>query len=162
MCRKMQFFSNGPRYPLKCVTPPKKWYHHVAQYSAHLKPPKPRRPLITPSSRKLWFSEGPVFWQNYSNGPGVAKSWHMTKVTIRYHKRCVKLSWVQIWQKNSNGKCPKLPITDSHSWCYYVIKCKLKPPNKEAMWLHAELFFSCIVLFAVHSGVFVAVSQRYN
>ena len=30
--------------------------------------------------------------------------------------------------------------------------------NKKARWLHAELFFSCIVLFAVLSGVFVAVS----
>ena len=79
------------------------------------KTPKPHRPLIAPSLRKLWFSEGPVFWQKYSNSPGVAKSWHMSKVTIRCHKRCAKLSWVQIWQKNSNGKCPKLPITDSHS-----------------------------------------------
>ena len=34
--------------------------------------------------------------------------------------------------------------------------------NTKARWLHAELFFSCIVLFAVLSGVFVAVSQRYN
>ena len=42
----------------------------------------------------------------------------------------------------------------------FVSKCRIG--NKKSRWLHAELFFSCIVLFAVHSGVFVAVSQRYN
>ena len=82
------------------------------------KTPKSHQSPIAPSSRKLWFSEDTQFWPKYSNGPGVAKSWQISKVTIRCHKRCLKLSWVQIWQKNSNGKCPKLPIRSAHSLRY--------------------------------------------
>ena len=82
------------------------------------KTPKSHRSPVAPSSRKLWFSEDTQFWPKYSNGPGVAKSWQISKVTIRCHKRCLKLSWVQIWQKNSNGKCPKLPIRSAHSLRY--------------------------------------------
>ena len=82
------------------------------------KTPKSHRSPVAPSSRKLWFSEDIQFWPKYSNGPGVAKSWQISKVTIRCHKRCLKLSWVQIWQKNSNGKCPKLPIRSAHSLRY--------------------------------------------
>ena len=82
------------------------------------KTPKSHRSPVAPSSRKLWFSEDTQFWPKYSNGPGVAKSWQISKVTIRCHKRCLKLSWVQIWQKNSNGKCPKLPIRSAHALRY--------------------------------------------
>ena len=82
------------------------------------KTPKSHWSPVTPSSRKLWFSEDTQFWPKYSNGPGVTKSWQISKVTIRCHKRCLKLSWVQIWQKNSNGKCPKLPIRSAHSLRY--------------------------------------------
>ena len=89
------------------------------------KSPKLHRAVVTPSLRKLWFSEGTVFWPKYSNSSGVTKSWQISKVTIRCHKRCLKLSWVQIWQKNSNGKCPKLPVRSSHALCY-----TLEPPKK--------------------------------
>ena len=82
------------------------------------KTPKSHQSPVAPSSRKLWFSEDTQFWPKYSNGPGVAKSWQISKVTIRCHKRCLKLSWDQIWQKNSNGKCPKLPIRSAHSLRY--------------------------------------------
>ena len=115
---KCNFFSDGPRHPLSVSHPQKKMVPSCSPVICPPKTPKPCWPLIAPSSRKLWFSEGPIFWQKYSNGPGVAKSWHMSKVTIRCHKWCVKLSWVQIWQKNSNGKCPKLPIRNYHLWCY--------------------------------------------
>ena len=81
--------------------------------------PKPCWPLIAPSLRKLWFSEGPVFWQKYSNGPGVAKSWHMTKVTIRCHKRCVKLSRVQIWQKKFQWEVSQ--IADNRFPCMMLL-----------------------------------------
>ena len=122
MCRKIQFFSfsffDGPRDPLKCVAPPPKM---VPSYSLVIwlpKTPKSHQSPVAPSSRKLWFSEDTQFWPKYSNGPGVAKSWQISKVTIRCHKRCLKLSWDQIWQKNSNGKCPKLPIRSAHSLRY--------------------------------------------
>ena len=122
MCRKIQFFSfiffDGPRDPLKCIAPPPKM---VPSYSLVIwlpKTPKSHRSPVAPSSRKLWFSEDTQFWPKYSNGPGVTKSWQISKVTIRCHKRCLKLSWVQIWQKNSNGKCPKLPIRSAHSLRY--------------------------------------------
>ena len=122
---KIQFFSfsffNGPQDPLKCVTPPPQM---VPSYSLVIWLPKTtklHRSPVAPSSRKLWFSEDTQFWPKYSNGPGVAKSWQISKVTIRCHKRCLKLSWVQIWQKNSNGKCPKLPIRSTHSLRYKVV-----------------------------------------
>ena len=55
-----------------------------------------------------------IFWRhlflaNYLNGPWVTKNWQMSKLTKKGPRRCHKVSWVQIWQKNSNGKCPKLP-----------------------------------------------------
>ena len=101
-------------------TPPKM----VPPYSPAICPPKTSRTLwwpVAPSSRKNWFSEGPIFWQKYSNGPGVAKNWHMSKWTKRGPRTCHKLSWDQIWQKNSKGKCPKLPIRNSHAPCYKVV-----------------------------------------
>ena len=73
---------------------------------------------VTPSSRENWFSEDIFFFANYSNGPGVAKNWHMSKLTKNGPRKCYKVSWVQIWQKNSNGKCPKLPKRNSCPWCY--------------------------------------------
>ena len=116
----VSFFSTAHRTPLSAYcTPPKM----VPSYSLVIWLPKiPRshwRP-VAPSSRKLWFSEDTQFWPKYSNGPRVAKSWQISKVTIRCHKRCLKLSWDQIWQKNSNGKCPKLPIRSAHS-----LRCKV-------------------------------------
>ena len=59
-------------------------------------------------------SEDTQFCQKYSNSPGVAKNWHMSKFTKKDPRRCHKVSCVQIWQINSNGKCPKLPKRDSH------------------------------------------------
>ena len=85
------------------------------------KTPKPHQGVATPSLRKNWFSETPIFCHKYSNGPGVAKNWHVSNLTRKGPRTCHKLSWVQIWQKNSNGKCPKLAIRDSHARFYKVV-----------------------------------------
>ena len=53
------------------------------------------------------FVKVPIF-AKISNGPGDAKNRHISKLTQKGPNRCHKVSWVQIWQKNSNGKCPKL------------------------------------------------------
>ena len=79
---------------------------------------KPHWPLVAPASRKLWFLKAPNFGKSTQTALELE---HMSKVTIRCHKRCLQLSWVQIWQKNSNGKCPKLPITDFHALCHKVV-----------------------------------------
>ena len=116
----VSFFSMAHGTPLSASHPPKM----VPSYSLVIwlpKTPKSHWSPIAPSSRKLWFSEDTQFWPKYSNGPGVAKSWQISKVTIRCHKRCLKLSWDQIWQKNSNGKCPKLPIMSAHALRYKVV-----------------------------------------
>ena len=101
--------------------PPRKWYHHIALVPAHLKPPKPLWRPVAPSWSKHGLSEDPCFWPKYSNGPGVAKNWHMSKWTSRGPRRCLKLSWDQIWQKNVNGKCPKLPKRNCQSLWYKVV-----------------------------------------
>ena len=80
-----------------CCTPPKM----VPPYNLGTCPPKTLRTLwctVIPSSRKNWFSEDPWFWPKYSNGPGVAKNWHISKLTKRGPRRCLKLTWDQIWQ----------------------------------------------------------------
>ena len=92
--------------PQVCHTPPKM----VLPYSLGICPPKipkPHQSLLTPSSRKKSIFWRHLFLTNYSNGPGVAKNWHMSKLTKKGPRRCHKLSWVQTWQKKSNGKCPK-------------------------------------------------------
>ena len=118
---KVELSDLKPRQsPQVCHTPPKM----VPPYSPGICPPKTPKPwerVAAPSSRKKWFSEGPIFWHKYSNGPGVAKKWHISNLTKKGPGTCHKLSWVQIWEKNSNGKCPKLAIRDSHSLRYKVV-----------------------------------------
>ena len=112
--------SKPRQMPPGCHTPPKM----VPPYSLGACPPKTPRTLwrpVAPSSSKHWLSEDPCFWPKYSNGPGVAKNWHMSKWTSRGPRRCLKLSWDQIWQKNVNGKCPKLPKRNCQSLRYKVV-----------------------------------------
>ena len=123
---RQRFWKTEPLDSKPCQTPrgcrtPQKWYHHIAWVPAHLKPPKPLWRPIAPSSSKHRLSEDPWFWPKYSNGPGVAKNWHMSKYTSRGPRRCLKLSWDQIWQKNVNGKCPKLPKRNCQSLWYKVV-----------------------------------------
>ena len=69
--------------------------------------------------------EGTQFWQQYLNGPGVTKNWHVSKLTKKGPRRCHKVSCVQIWQKNSNGKCPKLQKKEiSTHYAIRWFKCK--------------------------------------
>ena len=74
-----------------------------------------------------------IFWRhlflaNYSNGYGVAKNWHMSKLTKKGPRRCHKVSWVQIWQipMESVPNCWK-EIAARHAIRWF--KCKLKPPK---------------------------------
>ena len=117
MCSKMSSVFDGLWLPLKCVATPKM----VPPYSLGTCPPWTNKiygELVAPSLRKkLIFSRHPIL-ANYSNGPGVGKNWHMSKLTKKGPRRCHKLSWVQIWQKNSNGKCSKLPKRNFQSLRY--------------------------------------------
>ena len=133
MCRKMQFFSfsffDGPLDPLKSITPPPKM---VPSYSLVIwlpKTPKSHWSPVAPSSRKLWFSEDTQFWPKYSNGPGVTKSWQISKVTIRCHKTCLKLSWVKFDQKIPMGSVPNCRKEIANRYPIRWFKCKLKPPK---------------------------------
>ena len=38
--KKRTLCTQSPARPCKCVTPLQKWYHHIAQGPAHLKPPE--------------------------------------------------------------------------------------------------------------------------
>ena len=112
--------SKPHQTPPGCHTPPLKM---VPPYSLGTCPPTTLKPLwrpVAPSSRKHWLSEDPWFRPKYSNGSGVAKNWHMSKWTSG-GPRCLKLSWDQIWQKNVNGKCPKLPKRNCQSLWYKVV-----------------------------------------
>ena len=115
---KWTFCILCPTRPPKCVTPPPKM---VPPYSLGICPPTTPKILwcpVTPSSRKNRFSEGIFFWQITRTALESPKKWHMSKLTKKGPRRCHKVSWVQIWQKNSNGKCPKLPKRNSQLPCY--------------------------------------------
>ena len=107
-------FEALPEPPSVSHPPPLKM---VPPYSSAICPPKTPKPhwgVTTPSSRKNWFSETPIFWHKYSNG----KNWDMSNLTKKGPRIWHKLCWVQIWEKNSNGKCPKLAMRDSHALRY--------------------------------------------
>ena len=113
--------SNPCQTPQVCHTP-QKWYHHIAQGPAHLKPPhNTLKPHCSFIKKKIDFLKAPNFDKSTRNSPGVTKNWHMSKLTKKSPRICNKLSWVQIWQKNSNGRCPKLPKRNSHAPCYKVV-----------------------------------------
>ena len=119
--RKRNLRTQSPARCPQGVWPPPKM---VPPYSLGTCPPKTPRTLwrpIAPSSRKHWLSEDPCFWPKYSNGPGVAKNWHMSKWTSWGPRRYLKLSWDQIWQRNVNGKCPKLSKRNCQSLRYKVV-----------------------------------------
>ena len=112
--------SKPHQTPPGCHTPPKM----VPPYSLGTCPPTNPKTLwrpVAPSSRKHWLSEDPWFWPKYSNGPGVARNWQMSKLTSWGPRRCLKLSWDQIWQKNVNGKCSKLPKRNCRVLRYKVV-----------------------------------------
>ena len=115
MCQK-------PKYPLQwpiaapqvCCTPPHPscslfilWPYIKYKYGR----------LGAPFLRYLWFREG----TKILNGPRDTNNWHISNLTKK-GPRCHKVSWVQIWQKNSNGKCSKLPKRSCQSVWYKVVK----------------------------------------
>ena len=101
-------FLTAHMTPLSVSHPPPKMVPSYSLVIWLLKTPKSHRSAIAPSLRKLWFSEDTQFWPKYSNSPGVVKSWQISKVTTRCHKTCLKLSWVQIWQKNSGWEVSQI------------------------------------------------------
>ena len=114
------FRFEAPARAPKCLAPPQKWYHHIAQPSAYLQPQALRKSHRSFIEKKLIFWD-PIFWHKYSNGPGVTKKWHISNLTKKGPRTCHKLSWAQIWEKNSNGKCPKWAIRDSQLLQYKVV-----------------------------------------
>ena len=147
MSRKIQFFSfsffDGPRDPLKCVAPTPKM---VPSYSLVIWLPKTPSHIEGPSllhRENLWFSEDTQFWPKYSNDPGVAKSWQISKVTIRCHKEMSqavlrpnltkKFQWEVSQIANKERSC-----APAIRW----FKCKLKPPK------------NIIILFNTKGNVF--------
>ena len=71
--------------PPKCIGPPRKWYHHIAQPSAHLKPPH-----NTLTARCSFIKKNLIFWRAYI----------LTKVLKRPWSR-QKLTYVKMDQKGS-------------------------------------------------------------
>ena len=76
-----------------------------------------------------------IFWRhlflaNYSNGPGVTKNWHMSKLTKKGPRdviRCLESKFDKKIPMGSVPNCRKeIPVHHAIRW----FKCKLKPPNK--------------------------------
>ena len=120
----------SPARAPKCLTPPPKWYHHIAQPSAHLKPPSFEK-VAAPSSRKNGYLKGLYF--------GIS-----TRTALESPKSDI----FQIWPKRVLGhviSCPEpkfekkilmesvpneqkeILMRDPIRW----FKCKLKPPKKQ-------------------------------
>ena len=106
----------------------------VPPYSLGICPPTTPKTLWSPVASSL--KKKSIFWRhlflaNYLNGPGVAKNWHLSKLTKKGPRRCHKVSWVQIWQKNSKGSVPNCQkeILMRHAIRWF--KCKHKPPKKK-------------------------------
>ena len=136
---KRNLWTQSPaRCPQGVAAPPKM----IPPYSLSTCPPTTPKTLwcpVTPSLRKHWLSEDPWFWPKYSNGPGVAKNWHMSKLTKRGPRRCLKLSWDQIWQKMSMGSVPNCRKEIANRYGIRWFKCKLKPPKKSNTWTMEEV-----------------------
>ena len=115
---KCTLFFKGLSHLLKCVTPPE---NGTIIYSPGICLPNTNEIYgrhVTPSLRKNWFSEGTQFWQITWMILESSKIDYISKLTKQGPRRCHKVSCVQIWQKNSNGKCPKLPERNSHALYY--------------------------------------------
>ena len=65
------------------------------------KTPKPRRPLVAPSSKKLWFSEGPVFWQKSVAYFKLFNTMQLPKRVQSQHFALGQTSWVNVGQQRS-------------------------------------------------------------
>ena len=74
--------------PLKCVTCPKKQYHHVAQSSAHLNPPPPQ---ASPTTDRSFIEKTLIFW-----GPHILAKvlkWPWSRQKLTYVKSDHKMSY---------------------------------------------------------------------
>ena len=83
---KCNFFPDGPQHPLKCVAAPKKWYHHVAQLSAHLKPPQ-----ASSTTDHSFIKKTLIFWRPRILAKVLKWPWSHQKLT--YIKSDHKMSY---------------------------------------------------------------------
>ena len=103
--------STAPQIDLKCVTARKKLAYLIALSSAYLSP----KLNIGDSSHRYRnifdFLKTPIFWKILKR-PWSRQKWTNVK---NGHNRSWHMSCVQIWQKKSKRKCPKLPIVNCHA-----------------------------------------------
>ena len=66
------------------------------------------------------FLKSPDFGQSTRTALESPKNWHTSKLTKRGPRRCLKLSWDQIWQK-FQWKVSKLPKRNCRAWSYKVV-----------------------------------------
>ena len=90
-------------------------------FSLGTSPPKTK--LIRGGNDRSFIKKTLIFWdhpfsEKYSNGPGITKNWHISKMTRIGPRICLKVLCVQIWPKKSKRKCPKWPIVNCHALCY--------------------------------------------
>ena len=123
--------SNPHQTPPGCRTPPKM----VPPYSLGTCPPKTPITLsrpVPPSSRKHRLSEDPCFWPKYSNGPGVAKNWHMSKWTYGTLGDVSSCLETKFDKEMSMGSVPNCQKEIANRYGIRWFKCKLKPPKNKS------------------------------
>ena len=104
--------------PLSVLHPPPKWYHHIAQVSAHLQPQDTLKPCHSSIEKKNQFSEGIFFWQ-------------ITRMALE----SPKINICQNWPRRVLGdviSCLESTFDKKIPKCHGIrwFKCKLKPPKK--------------------------------
>ena len=133
MCWTIHPFSMACGTPLSVSHPLKM----VPSYSLLIYPPKPN-PNTGVSVHCYWdifnFLKAPNFGKKYSNGPGVTKSWYMSKLTKKDPRIFLKVSWVQVWQKIPMGSVPNRQLEILMLHAIRCFKCKLKPPKILPFW----------------------------
>ena len=121
---------DGPWWLLKCIAAPSKIAHLVAPSSGHLRP-SPN--IQVPMHHYLDFFEflkAPIFWK-VLKWPWSCQNWQISKMAIIGPGICLKVSCVQIWEKNQKGSVPNCRLQIANRYSIRWFKCKLKPPKND-------------------------------
>ena len=122
--------SLTPARPPKCVTPPPKCYHHIAQGPAHLKAPEYFKAPSLLHQEKIDFLKAANFdksTQTALESPKIDMCQNWPKRILGYVISCLESKFDKRIKMRSVPNCQKeIANHDAIRW----FKCKLKPPKK--------------------------------
>ena len=116
--------------PPECVGPPQKWYHHIAQPSAHLKPAEHSDGPSLLHREKIDFLKGLYFDKSTLTAlesPKIDICQNGPKGVLGHVISCLETKFDKRIPKGSVPNC-RYEILNRHAIRWF--KCKLKPPNK--------------------------------